>query len=299
VLQVIKHSRQLSLPPDREQIQAIPREFRVDGQRGVQRPVGMVGSRLETVTYIVTGQTTHIQNIEKAVNMAGKRVDSMVLESLASGLAVLTQEEMELGAAVVDIGGGSTDMAIFTGGAIAFSAVVPVGGVLVTSDVSKLLKTAPEEAERLKLVYGSAIANEIDTGQKVEVTQIGQDHARPLQRRVLCEIIESRMGEIAVMVRQQIEKSGLGAAIPGGVVLTGGGAMLAGAESLFQDVLKGTRVRSAEPEIREMAFSSHSFATAVGLARFAIECADGDLVPAGGVGDWKDHIRTLWFKKKK
>jgi cell division protein FtsA len=299
VLQVIKHSRQLSLPPDREQIQAIPREFRVDGQRGVQRPVGMVGSRLETVTYIVTGQTTHIQNIEKAVNMAGKRVDSMVLESLASGLAVLTSDEMDLGAAVIDIGGGSTDMAIFVNGAITYSCVIPVGGALVTSDVSKLLKTAPEEAERLKLVYGSAIPNDVESGQKVEVTQIGQEHPRPLQRKVLCEIIESRMREIAVMVRRQLEESSLVDSIPGGVVLTGGGAMLGGAETLFQEVLKHTRVRTAEPDIPEMAFSSHSFATSVGLARFAIECSEGDLVAAGGNSDWKDHIRTLWFKKKK
>ena len=299
VLQVIKHSRQVVLPPDREQIMAIPREFKVDGPRGVQRPVGMIGSMLEVITYVVTGQTTHIQNIEKAISMTGKRVDNMVLEALASGLGVLTQEEMELGTAVADIGGGSTDLAIFTGGSISYSGVTPVGGALVTSDLSKLLKTSPEEAERLKMLHASAVASMARDGDSVEVMQIGQDHTRPMQRKVLCEIVESRMREIAVMIRSQIEGSGLGDLLPGGLVLTGGGAMMQGVEELFSDVLKYTRVRVSEPEVPEYAFNGHSFATAVGMARFAIEGGDDELVPAVGAGGWKDHIRTIWSLIKK
>lgn len=294
VLQVINHSRQALLPPDREQIQAIPREFRIDGQRGIQRPVGMSGGRLEVTTYIVTGQTAQIQNLERAVGMAGKKVEQMVLQALASGLGVLSREELELGAAVVDIGGGTTDIAVFANGSIAYSASIPVGGQLVTSDISKLLKTSPEEAERLKTVHGAAASKLAGDKDSVQVTQLGQTEARPLQRRVLCEIIESRMREIAVMVRQQIERSGMNGMLPGGLVLTGGGSMLSGTDTLFGDIVKNSRVRIAEPDVHDPLNSGHSFATAMGMARFAIECSTDELVTAGGATDWKDKIRTLW-----
>lgn len=298
VLQVINHSRQTMLPPDREQIQAIPREFKIDGQRGIQRPIGMSGSRLEVTTYIITDQTAHLQNLERAVTMAGKRVDQMVLQALASGLGVLTGEELELGTVVVDIGGGTTDIAIFTGGSIAYSASIPVGGQLVTSDVSKLLKSSPEEAERLKTSYGAAASRLATDKESVNVLQLGQTEARPLQRKVLCEIIESRMREVAVMVRQQIERSGLNGLLPGGIVLTGGGSMLSGTDQLFEDVLKHARVRTAEPNLQGQPASGHSFATAVGMARFAIQCSEDELVTAGGSGDWKDRIRTFWSSLK-
>jgi cell division protein FtsA len=295
VLQVINHSRQVMIPPDREQIQALPREFRIDGQRGIQRPIGMNGSRLEVVTYIVTGQVTHVQNIEKAVGMTGRRVGQMVLQSLASGLGVLTQEELELGSAVVDIGGGTTDVAVFSGGSIAYSASLPIGGQLVTSDISKLLKTSPEEAERLKREYGSAHAKLVGDKDSVEVMQLGQTHARPMQRRVLCEIIESRMREIAVMVRQQIEKSGMYGVLTGGVVLTGGGSMLPNTDKLFEDVLKHVRVRAAEPQLgAALAAEGVGMATAVGLARYALQCGDDELAPAGDDGNWKERIKTLF-----
>lgn len=295
VLQVINHSRQLMIPPDREQIQALPREFRIDGQRGIRRPIGMNGSKLEVITYIVTGQTTHIQNVEKAVSMAGKRVDQMVLQALASGVGVLSEEEMDLGTAVVDIGGGTTDLGVFAGGSIAYSATIPVAGILVSSDLSKLLKTTPEEAERLKLETGYAIAKGVTDDESINVMQLGQTHARPLQRRVLVEIIESRMRELATMVRQQIERSGMIGMLPGGIVLTGGGSQLPGTDKLFQDVLKH-RVRIAEPAV-----DSHSspilcqpgMATVTGLAKFAIQFADDEIAPAEN-GSWKDRIRSIW-----
>ncbi len=294
VLQVINHSRQTVLPPDREQIQAIPREFRIDGQRGIQRPIGMSGSRLEVTTYIITGQTAQVQNLERAVTMAGKKVDQMVLQSLASGLGVLTPEELELGTVIVDIGGGTTDVAVFLGGSIAYSASIPVGGQLVTSDISKLLKTTPEEAERLKMEHGAAAARLATDKESVSVMQLGQTESRPLQRKVLCEIIESRMREVAVMVRQQIERSGFNGLLPGGLVLTGGGAMLNGTDQLFEDVLKHARVRSAEPDLHNHLSNGHSFATSMGMARFAIQCSDDELGTAGGSVDWKDKVRTFW-----
>ncbi|MBI3721017.1 MAG: cell division protein FtsA, partial [Fimbriimonas ginsengisoli] len=294
VLQVINHSRQVVLPPDREQIEAIPREFRIDGQRGIQRPIGMSGGRLEVVTYLVTGQTTHLQNVEKAVSMAGRQVEQMVLQPLASGLGVLTAEELDLGVVVADVGGGTTDVAVFSGGSIAFSASLPIGGQLVTSDLSKLLKTSPDEAERLKTEAGCALARLVGEKESVTVTQLGQAEARPLQRRVLCEIIESRMREIAKMVWQQIERSGLNGMLPGGIVLTGGGSRLSGSADLFGDVLKNMRVRVGEPDVDGKAHGGYSFATAVGLARYALDSFEDELVPASGVTDWKQKIRTLW-----
>ncbi len=296
VLQVINHSRQLMLQPDREQIQAMPREFRIDGQRGIKHPIGMNGSKLEVVTYIVTGQTTHIQNIEKAVGMAGKRIEHMVLQPLGSGLGVLTEEEMELGVAVVDIGGGTTDVGVFSGGSIAYSATIPVAGLLVTSDLSKLLKTTPEEAERLKLECGNTNPKAVSDTESVSVMQLGQTQLRPLQRRVLVEIIESRMRELAMMVKQQIEKSGMVGMLPGGIVLTGGGSLLPGADKLFSDILKLGRVRIGEPSIQgphSSTLNQAGMATVVGLAQFAVQFADDELAPAES-GNWKERIRTIW-----
>jgi cell division protein FtsA len=284
------------ISPDREQIQALPREFKIDGQRGIRKPIGMNGSKLEVVTYIVTGQTTHIQNIEKAIAMAGKRVEQMVVQPLASGLGVLTDEEMELGTAVVDIGGGTTDVAVFTGGSIAFGATVPVAGVLVTSDLSKLLKTTMEEAERLKLESGNAVPKLVPDEDSVNVMQLGHTQYRSLQRRVLVEIIESRMRELAMMVKQQIEKSGMTGMLPGGIVLTGGGSLLPGTEKLFSDILKNSRVRVAAPNINgphASTLNQAEMATVAGLARFAVQFADDELAPAES-GNWKDRIRTFW-----
>lgn len=297
VLQVVNHSRQIGLPPDREQIQALPREFRIDGQRGIQRPIGMNGSKLEVITYIVTGQSAHIQNIERAVQLAGQKLDQMVLKPLASGLGVLNQESIESGAAVVDIGGGTTEVAVFSGGAIAYSATVPVGGILVTSDLCTLIKLSPEEGERLKLAHGSARPETIGEKDTIEVLQIGHDHKRPMQRKVLCEIIESRMRELAMLVRQHIERSGLYGMLPAGVFLTGGGSLLPGTEHVFADVLKHLHVATATPHMKGLLGSGNDrqgMAVAIGLVKYALQMGDNELTPASGKKDWKDTVRTMW-----
>ena len=296
VLQVINHSRQFMIAPDREMIQALPREFKIDGQRGVQRPIGMNGSKLEVTTYIVTGQTTHIQNLEKAVSMTGRQVEQVIVSALASGLGVLTPDEIELGAAVVDIGEGVTDVGVFQAGSICYSTSIPIGSGLVTSDISKLLRTSPEEAERLKVFHASANATAVTPTDSVEVTQLGHPEPRALQRKVLCEITESRMRELAVMVRQQIEKSGLYAVLPGGVVLTGGGSQLACADKLFSDTLKHLRVRRSEPKLyggHGMDTDRAGLATSAGLARFTLQCFEDELGPASG-GGLKATIRSIF-----
>lgn len=295
VLEVINHSRSVVLPPDREQIQALPREFRVNGVRDVRKPIGMAGDKLEVVTYIVTGQTTQLQNLERAVGLANKKVEQMVLTPLASGVGVLTQEEMDLGVAVIDLGADTADLGIFVNGSIAYSATVPIGGGLVTSDICKLLKTTPEEAERMKVTYGVAYARMVNEKESVQVMQLGQTMARPMQRRVLGEIIESRMREVAVMIRQHIEKSGFMGVLPGGIVLTGGGAQLAGTDHLFEDQVKHMRVRVAEPSLPAKFDHPHQsgLAAAVGLARFSIQCYD-EIAPAVGNQSWREKVKSLF-----
>ena len=297
VLQVINHSRQITIPTDREQIQALPKDFRVDGQRGIANPVGMNGTKLEVTTYMITGLTAQIQNLEKAVAMAGKRVEMMVLQSLASGVGVLTPQELELGCVMVDIGGGTTDMAIFNSGSVVHTACLPIGGQLVTSDISKLLKTSPEEAERLKTEHAAALAGLVEKEESVEVLQLGQTHTRPMQRKVLCEIVESRMKELAIMVRQQVEKSGSFGMLPGGVIVTGGGSKLYGTDKLFEAVMQHMHVRCGAPTVGgelASAIDRPEMATAVGLARFALECCDDELATAIHSDNWKEKIRTFW-----
>ena len=293
VLEVINHSRSVMIAPEREQIQSLPREFRVDGQRNVQRPIGMPGSKLEVLTYIATGLTSSLQNIEQAVEGAGKRVEQMVIQSLASGIGVLTPDEMELGVAVVDIGGSTTDLAIFINGSIVFSACIPLGGIAVTSDLSQLLKTSPEEADRLKIASGCAQAKLIDERETVEVLQLGQPVARPMQRRVLCEIIQSRMKEIASMIGSQIESSNFGTVLPGGVVLTGGGSAMPGTVALFEDSLKRFKVRVGEPDLGAKYPSQVGMATPVGLAIFTLQCFD-EFAPAEGNLPWRDRVKSLF-----
>ncbi|MFN3683799.1 MAG: cell division protein FtsA [Fimbriimonadaceae bacterium] len=297
VLQVVNHSRQILVPPDREQIQALPREFRIDGQRGIQQPIGKRGSQLEVLTLILTGQTAQLQSLERAVSANGLRVEQMVVKGLASGLGVLSQEARERGAVVVDLGAGSTEVAVFGDGVLVYAASVPLGSELVTSDVSKLVQTAPDEAERLKVQHGSAWAAAVDKADVVDVLQVGQTQLRPMRRRVLCEIIESRMREIAGFVRQHVERSGYGAQGGLPIVLTGRGALLDGLTELFQDVFEGARASVAAPNAVGLGGTRAErmgFAAACGLAAFAIESLENELVPASGGNGWRDRIRTFW-----
>lgn len=296
LLQVLNHSRRQMLPPDREEIQAIPQSYSVDGQRGISRPIGMSASKLEVDTYLVTAPRALLQNVERAVHAAGGKVVQFVPRGLASGLAVLSPEEMEAGTAIIDIGAGVSEIAVFSGGSIAWSTTIPIGSSLVTSDLMKLLKTSPDEAERLKTTYGCAVAALMPPDEQVGVMQLGQIHERPMQRRVLCEIIESRMRELATFVVRSLEANGY-ALLPGGIVLTGGGAKMPGVCELFQEVASGSRARVVMPVFEGEnggSISLPEWASTAGIAEFVLNVESDDLAPVSQSNGFAGRIKTIW-----
>jgi cell division protein FtsA len=265
-----QQAKVIVIPPDREILHALPRSYSVDGQNGIKHPVGISGTRLEVESHIVTGATTFLQNVVKCVTRAGLAVDELVLEPLATAEAVILPGERSLGVCLVDIGGGTTDMAVFQEGEIYYSAVVPVGGNHVTSDISQLLRMTLDQAEALKKDAGSAILSGIRDTDLVKIQQIGQAEPRHFKRRALAEIIEARMQELFHLVEKEIEKSGCSGKLPAGIVLTGGGSELHGALECAAQVLQ-LPVRRGKPAGlaglgESVASPAHS--TAVGLVQF-------------------------------
>lgn len=263
-------ARVIVIPPDREIVHAIPRWYSVDGQDGIHAPVGMHGNRLEVETHIVTGMTSFIQNVVKCVHQAGYAVDATVLEPIATAESVLTPAETDLGVVLVDIGGGTSDVAIYVAGSIYYSGVVPVGGNHVTRDLAIGLRTSIEEAERLKVNFGCALTGYERQNEPFEFVSIGNTKPRQLPRKVLAEIIEPRMIELLQMVREHVEKAGCADRVSAGVVLTGGGSLLEGLPELAEQAI-GMAARIGSPAgvtgLVE-SVSSPACATAVGLVRF-------------------------------
>ena len=271
VERVIDASKVIVLPPEREIIHSIPRGFAVDGQDGVKDPVGMSGARLEVETHIVTGSSTFLDNVAKCVQRAGYAIDVTVLEPIATSESVVMPAEKDLGVALVDIGGGTADVAVFTNGQIYYTSVLPVGGNHVTNDIAVGLRASKEEAERVKISYGASMADLVSPDEVFEITSLGSESPRELPREILAKIIEPRMQEILQMVREEIMKSGYLEMLPAGCVLTGGGAMLPGAVDLAERIL-GMPVRLGEPRdiggLKDTV-DSPVHATAVGLVKYA------------------------------
>jgi cell division protein FtsA len=213
---------------DRRVLHVIPREFVVDDQDGVREPLGMSGTRLEVDVHIITGAVTSAQNIIKSVNRAGLDVVDIVLQPLASSEAVLSAEERDLGVAMVDMGGGTTDLAIFVDGSIRHTAVLPIGGQNLTKDIAVGLLTSQTEAERIKVRHGVALADLVDSDGMIEVPSVGDRPARSVPRRELAEVIEPRVEEMFELVRREITRAGFDGMLGAGVVVTGGTSMIDG-----------------------------------------------------------------------
>jgi len=233
---VVDAARAVNIPPDQEIIHVLPQEFIVDEQEGIQYPLGMTGVRLEADVHIVTGSMTPVRNIVKCCNLAGLEVTDVVLEPLASAEAVLTREEMELGIGLLDIGGGTSDLAVFADGTIKHTFVLGLGGHNLTNDLSIGLRTPLKEAERLKEEFGCALCSMIDKDQCIEVPSVGGRKPRRLSRKVMGEILEPRVEEMLTLINQELTESRYKDVINAGMVMTGGTALLANMTELAEQI---------------------------------------------------------------
>ena len=236
VERVIDAARAVAIPMDREVIHVIPQEFIIDDQGGIQNPVGMSGIRLEAKIHIVTGAVTSAHNIVKCANRSGLDVCDIVLEPLASGEAVLTDEEKDVGTALLDLGGGTSDLAIFSGKNIKHTFVLSLGGNNLTNDISIGLRASLAEAEKIKIKYGTCVTHDISSEETIEVPGMGGRKPRKLQRQILGEILEPRMEEIFTLIKREIFRAGMDNVITSGMVLTGGSSLLHGATDIAESV---------------------------------------------------------------
>jgi cell division protein FtsA len=236
VRRVIDAAKAIAIPMDREVIHILPQEFIIDDQDGIREPLGMSGVRLEAKVHIVTGAVASAQNIIKSCNRAGLDVADIVLEQLASSEAVISPEEKEIGVALVDIGGGTTDIAIFVDGAIKHTSVLSLGGNHLTNDIAVGLRTPMAEAEKIKQKYGCCYSSLVGKDETVEVPSVGGRKPRVLSRQLLAEILEPRMEEIFTLVNREIVKSGYEDRIASGVVITGGTSILEGSPELAEQI---------------------------------------------------------------
>ncbi len=246
IARVIEQAKTVNIPVDREVIHVLPQEFIVDEQSGIKEPLGMTGARLEARVHIVTGAVTSAQNIVKCANRAGLNVADIVLQPLASSEAVLTDEEKELGVCLVDIGGGTTDIAVFQNGSIVHTAVIALGGNNLTNDIAMGLRTPMEQAERIKQKHGCALTSMVDKQEMIEVPSVGGREPRVMGRQILSEILEPRVEEIFQLVHHEIERNGFSELLASGVVITGGSTLLPGMAELAEEIM-GVPVRRGVP----------------------------------------------------
>jgi len=270
VRRVIDAAKAIAIPMDREVIHILPQEFIIDDQDGIKEPLGMSGVRLEARVHIVTGAVASAQNIIKSCNKAGVDVGDIVLEQLGSAEAVLTADEKDLGVALVDIGGGTTDVAIFVDGAIKHTAVLSLGGNHLTNDIAVGLRTPTAEAEKIKQTSGCCLVSKVGKDETIEVPSVGGREPRILSRQLLAEILEPRVEEIFTLVNREIVKSGFEDLIASGVVLTGGSVILPGMPELAEQVFDLPVRRGVPQGIGGLSdvVNSPIYATGVGLVKY-------------------------------
>ncbi len=273
---VIEAAKAIALPIDREVLHVLPQEFIVDNQTGIKNPVGISGVRLEAEIHIVTGAVTSAQNIVRSVSKAGLKVKGLALEPLASSYAVLDKDEKKLGVALIDMGGGTTDVALFYDGAIRHTAVIGLGGQNVTNDIALGLRTPVEQAEEIKKKYGCAYEKNVSKNDMFTVPGIGNRGAREVSKALLSSIIQPRMEEIFSLVSKEIKRSDFSELLGAGVVITGGGSLIESCDILAEEVF-GLPISIGIPKGFQglvSAASSPMLATGVGLVLYGIESKD-------------------------
>jgi cell division protein FtsA len=292
----VDKARAIQLPADREILHLLPQEFILDEQPGVHDPLGMMAARLEVRVHMVTAASSATQNVVTAVNRAGVHVDDTVFEPLACADSILRADERDLGVCLADIGAGSTELAIFHQGAVAYTGVIPVGGDHFTSDLSVGLCTPVNEAEKLKKLYGNAIVTLIPEGNEVEVPSVGDRPSRLMPQRLLGEILEPRARELCEMLRDTLRQSGMFDICLAGLVLSGGGSRLPGLIDIAESVLRKSVRLSWPVPLAKMptALAEPEFATALGMVYYGHRAR-----VARGLQDgrWSSRLRAMFAKK--
>jgi cell division protein FtsA len=298
---VIDAARAVAIPADQKILHVLPQEFVIDTQEGIREPIGMSGVRLEAKVHLVTGAVSAAQNIVKCVRRCGLEVDDIILEQLASSNAVLSDDEKELGVCLVDIGGGTTDIAVFTEGAIRHTAVIPIAGDQVTNDIAVALRTPTQHAEDIKIKYGCALAQLASADETIEVPSVGDRAARRLARQTLADVVEPRYEELFTLVQAELRRSGFEDLCAAGVVLTGGSAKMEGVVDLAEEIFH-MPVRLGMPQgvsglvdvVRNPIYS-----TGVGLLLFGLHNRSGgvasELRGSGGLSNVVQRMKS-WFQ---
>jgi len=295
VARVIETARAIHIPTDQQVLHVLTQEFIVDGQEDIREPIGMSGVRLEVRVHIVSGAVSAAQNIVKCVRRCGLEVNDLVLQPLASSMAVLTPDEKELGVALVDIGGGTTDIAVFTGGAIRHTAVIPIAGDQISNDIAMALRTPIQDAEEIKLRHGVAKEVLADANEKIEIPGLGDRAPRLLSRQTLAAVIEPRVQELFAIVQKVVRDSGYEELISSGLVLTGGTSLLPGIGELAEDVfLKPARIGwpTYAGALADVARNPR-FATVMGLLTEAHSQRVRGRKVAGQVGSFRQTLKRM------
>jgi cell division protein FtsA len=280
VQRAIEASRAIAIPVDREIIHILPQNYVVDGQDGIKDPIGMSGVRLEAKVHIVTGATSAIQNIVKSVNRVGLDIDDIVLEQLAASEAVLSADEKDLGVVLIDIGGSNTTIAIFSEGSIKHTAILPVGGNYLTSDIATGLRTPFNEAEKIKIKNGCALTSMIPKEETIRVPSVGGREDREVSRQILGRIVEPRMEEILNLAYKEIVRSGFEDLLAAGVVLTGGTSLLYGISELAEQIFDMPARKGSPTGVGGLSdvVNSPVYATGVGLIVYSCKQISGDSI---------------------
>ncbi len=292
VSRAMESARIVNIPNNREVIHVVPRYYVVDGQDHVVDPNGMFGSRLDVETHIVTASTSAMNNLAQCVEGAGVRVDSLILEPLASAEAVVQEEELEQGVAVIDIGGGTTDIGVYLNGAIVHTAVLPIGGIHMTKDLVVALRVPQPAAEQAKREYGQAIPSLVDEDEEIEVDAFGAEGTKTVSRRLMAEVLQARCEELFELARAEVKRGAEPEMLSAGIVITGGAAALPGLDALAEEVLM-LPARIGRPQhlagLSDI-LQDPSYATSVGLLRWALKeqeillrSAPGPVAPLGGL----------------
>jgi len=300
VERVIDAARAVAIPADQKILHILPQDFIIDNQEGIRHPVGMSGVRLEAKVHMVTGAVSAAQNIIKCVRRCGLEVDDIILEQLASSHSVLTEDEKDLGVCIVDIGGGTTDIAVFTEGAIRHTAVIPIAGDQVTNDIAVALRTPTQHAEEIKIKYACALAHMASADETIEVPSVGDRTPRQLARHTLAEVVEPRYEELLTLIQAELQRSGFEDLVASGIVLTGGSAKIEGLVELAEEVFH-MPVRLGVPQYVTGLVDvvrNPIYATGVGLLLFGHQNRDQrsmDIALGKGVRGVWDRMKG-WFQ---